>query len=109
MDPGRLDERITIEVKVVGTQNATGGYDDDSWTEVDTVWAQVQPMSGRERVQAEQIEGPTTYRITIRRRDDLTVHHRIVWRSRPLNIRFDGYVSPREQFMTFDAEMGVTT
>lgn len=109
MDPGRLDQRVTIQVKVLGAQNATGGYDDDTWDEVATVWAQVQPMSGRERVQAQQTEGVSTYRITIRRRDDLTTHHRIVWRGRPMNIRYDGYVSPREQFMTFDAEMGVTT
>jgi SPP1 family predicted phage head-tail adaptor len=55
------------------------------------------------------LESPANYRVTIRRRTDITAGKRILWQGKPLNIRFDGFNSPREQYMTFDAEMGVQT
>ena len=107
MDPGRLDQRVTIQVKQ-SVADGGGGFT-ETWSDVATVWAQVLPMSGRERSQAQQVEAASVYRVTIRRRGDLTAAHRLVWKGRPMNIRWDGFVSSRRPFMTIDAEMGVAT
>lgn len=66
-------------------------------------------MGGRERLQAAQLESPANYRITIRRRTDITAKSRFVWQGKNLNIRFDGLNNPRELYMTLDCEMGVLT
>ena len=63
----------------------------------------------RERLQADQLESSAIYRVTIRRRTDITTDKRIVWKGKNLNIRFDGFNSAREGYLTFDAEMGVET
>lgn len=107
MDPGLLDQRVTIQVKQ-STPDGGGGYT-ETWSDVATVWAYVRPMSGAERTQAQQVEAPAMYRVTIRRRSDLTAAHRLVWQSKALNIRWDGFNSPRDLYMTLDAEMGVAT
>lgn len=107
MDPGQLDQRVTLQ-SVSSTTDAGGGRV-ETWATVATLWANVRPLSGRERLQADQIESPANYRVTIRRRTDITTDKRIVWKGKNLNIRFDGFNSPREGYMTFDAEMGVET
>lgn len=107
MDAGKLDQRVTLQ-SVSSTTDAGGGRV-ETWATVATLWASVRPMSGRERLQADQLESPANYRVTIRRRTDLTTDKRILWKGKPLNIRFDGFNSAREGYMTFDAEMGVET
>ena len=66
MQAGRLDQRITIKQKVA-TQDTFGG-ETVTWSDVCTVWAQVQPMSGREYLQGKQLQEEQTVRIRIRHR-----------------------------------------
>ena len=107
MDAGSLDQRVTLQS--LGYTTDAGGGRVETWTTVATVWAHVRPMSGRERLQADQLESPANYKVTIRRRTDVTAAKRILWQGKALNIRFDGFNSPRDLYMTFDAEMGVQT
>jgi SPP1 family predicted phage head-tail adaptor len=102
MAAGELDQRITLQSLALVSDG--GGGSTETWSNVAILWAKVVPMSGRERLHADQLESPANYRVTIRRRTDITAGKR-----KPLNIRFDGFNSPREQYMTFDAEMGVQT
>lgn len=50
-----------------------------SWANGDTVWAAVEPLQGREYMEARQIQSEITTRIRMRWRDDVTQAMRVVW------------------------------
>lgn len=106
---GDLTERVTFQRKV--TVDDGGGGRAVTWQNVVTVDAQVRPLSGRERLQAAQLEAAASYRLTVRRRTDLDEAMRVVWSGQPspMQIRFIGRVGPREPFMLIDCEAGVVT
>lgn len=84
---GRLRERIALERPQLGPDGAGGGV--LAWVPLDsrpTVWARVEALTGDEPVAAEQRLSEVTYRITIRRRDDLSPECRAVWRGLALDI-----------------------
>ena len=69
MKAGELRHRVTL-------QHATTSQDEygeaiESWSELDTVWAAVEPMQGREFLEGRRLEQEVTTRIRIRYRDDL--------------------------------------
>jgi SPP1 family predicted phage head-tail adaptor len=107
MQPGEMDQRVRIERKA-DVADGMGGFT-SGWTTVATVWAKVEPVSGRERDMAAQTEAPRNYRITIRRRADLLDSDRLVWSRRTLNIRFIADAGGRQAYLLLDAEMGVAT
>lgn len=49
-----------------------------TWGTVDHLWGRVDPLSGRERLQASALQSDIAARITVRYRSDLTVTHRLV-------------------------------
>lgn len=106
---GDLTERVTFQ-QSVSTPDGGGGSA-ISWQNVVTVDAQVRPLSGRERLQADQIEAAANYRITIRQRTDITEAMRVSWgrMSAPMQIRFIARESSRSPFMMIDCEAGVQT
>lgn len=63
MRPGQLDRRIVIERAAV-VQNDLG-EEVESWSVWITVWAEVQPLDGSERWQAQEVmaEAPTRFRL----------------------------------------------
>lgn len=107
MDAGQLDQRVTIQSFTQAGDGGGGGP--KTWTTIATVWAHVRPLSGRERLQADQLESPANYRVTIRRRTDITAAKRILWQGKAMNIRFDGRNNVRDLYMTLDCEAGVAT
>lgn len=75
MQAGRLDQRITIKQKVA-TQDTFGG-ETATWTDVCSVWAQVQPITGREYLQGKQLQEEQTARIRIRHRNGIVPAMRV--------------------------------
>jgi SPP1 family predicted phage head-tail adaptor len=69
MQAGQLRHRVTFKRKVA-TQN-TFSEEVPTWVTVATVWAAVEPLSGRELVSQQRTESLLTHRIRIRRRTDL--------------------------------------
>lgn len=47
MNIGKMRHRITFQWQN-GDKDTLGGYSDEDWEDVKTVWAQVSPISGRE-------------------------------------------------------------
>ena len=86
LSPGRLRDRIDIRRATLTKKPKGGGYD-RSWSTLDTVWAEVIGVNGREAVIAQALQGVSAYRITIRYREDVTDADQIVHRGRELNIR----------------------
>jgi len=85
IDIGKYTERVTI---LSPTESRSfSGESVMSWgTTVATVWAQVERLSSRDILQAQQANVIATHRVRIRYRDDVTHLHRIVWRGRTMEL-----------------------
>jgi len=74
MQAGRLDKRVKISHLVTGSPAVDDfGAPNTSWEELDTVWAAVEPISGREFWAQQQVQSEISVRIRIRYRNDVTV------------------------------------
>ena len=70
MKAGKLDQRITLQAKSV-TRDAMGG-EVITWADQATVWAQADPLRGREYFAAKQEQSEITIRFKIRRGTSVT-------------------------------------
>ena len=107
MQPGELDQRVQIQQQT-RTPDGGGGYV-EGWSTTATVWAQVRPLSGRERDQAQQQEADVRYRVRIRYRSGVTAAERIVWRGQAMQIRSVLEAGPRPLYLDLDCEAGPAT
>jgi SPP1 family predicted phage head-tail adaptor len=64
MQAGKLDRFITIEQKSVVKD--TFGAEVVTWTPVINTWAEVRPISGREFLQAKQVQEEVTVQVRLR-------------------------------------------
>ncbi len=88
-DAGKLRHRITFQ-QFNGTLDEYGDpqdKNDNNWTDVATVWAAVDPVSGREFYEAQQSQSDVTHKIRCRYRSGLNTAMRIKFGSRILEIR----------------------
>ena len=75
-DAGELRTRVTIQSEVQVADSGGGAY--HAWSTVATTWAKVEPLSGRELLQAEQLQSEVTHLITIRYRSGLHAGMRVI-------------------------------
>lgn len=86
---GALNRRIKIQ-RPSTAKDSLGGTT-RSWIDVVTVWATIQPLSGREAVIANRISAEITHQITVRHQSafanpQLVSQMRVLYRSRIFNI-----------------------
>lgn len=81
---GALNQRVALEVAV--REPDGGGGVIVTWTEIARLWACVRPMSGEERLRADQVTGRVTHSIVIRYRAGITPAMRFRWGERVLAI-----------------------
>lgn len=86
MDAGRLDKRISIE-RVEITQDPVYGSSVESWVPAHTLWASVEPISGREYWQAKLAMSESTVRIRIRYVPGIVSTMRVVYLGRTFGIQ----------------------
>jgi SPP1 family predicted phage head-tail adaptor len=67
MRAGLLRHRLEVQSRA-GSQD-TYGQTLPEWTTTATVWGQVEPLLGRERFTAQQVQAEVTHKITLRARD----------------------------------------
>lgn len=85
IDIGKYNERVTI-LSPTETRSFSG-ESTFSWdTTLATVWAQVDGLSSRDILQAQQANVIATHRVRIRYREDVTHLHRVVWRGRTMEL-----------------------
>jgi SPP1 family predicted phage head-tail adaptor len=84
IDPGKLRERITVQV-ASGSTNALGETV-LAWSNSSAVWASVEGVSAREALLAGQQETSITHRLRLRYLPGLTQQMRFAWRGRTLEI-----------------------
>lgn len=100
---GKMRDRVRIE-KPSATVDSHG-QPVKGWTAVRTVWAEVQPLPGKELFQAAQVQALTTDRVKIHRDKELEEHGpkwRLVVTSqgeRVLNVVAVRWADPRGEYL----------
>lgn len=81
-----LRERVTIQ-QLVQSDDGYGGKT-ASWTELATVFAQVEPVfvSQSEHLVADQVTAYAGYRVRVRMRSDVTASMQVIWKTHTLKI-----------------------
>ena len=82
---GRLKELVSIQ-RETRTSNGQGGYT-TSWSEVAKVRAEIIGLSGDEALAAGVERSVQQWRVTIRRRSDISPKNRIQWGGQLLDVR----------------------
>jgi len=85
MRAGKLRHQITLQRKSL-TPDEYGGPV-ETWTDVGTVWASVEPLQGRELTNAQTVNAETTTKITMRYVSGVTAADRIVFGGRFYNLQ----------------------
>lgn len=94
LDAGRLDKRVTIQVRA-DTDDGAGGST-IAWGTVATVWAGVATEGGREFMTAQQVTPSLTHLVTMRYRSGVkATANRILFGTRALAI--EAVVNPAER------------
>lgn len=96
----KLDQQVTFKTPTEA-KNAVHEII-QTWANISTdptVWAQIEPVNGREYFESQQIRAESNVKITIRARSDLTTKMRVVHGSVTYEI---DYIPPyiRQQYMT---------
>lgn len=84
MQSGKLRHQVHIQA-ATKTADAAGTLV-ETWETVDTVWADIRPVRGREFVQQSQVQGQITHTIQIRYWPGLTGRHRLKHGERVFNL-----------------------
>lgn len=69
MKAGELRHRVRIQQLVTGRDD-TGGFS-ETWADVATVWAAIEPIRGREYFEAQQVNAEVSHRIKCRYRSGI--------------------------------------
>lgn len=83
LQAGKLRERVTIQT-VTRTSDGGGGFT-EAWANTATVWARVEPLTGREAFEAMQVASTMSHRVVIRKRT-VTPQQRVIWKGKTLRI-----------------------
>jgi SPP1 family predicted phage head-tail adaptor len=80
-----LRHKVTIQ-QPSPVKDGKGGWLDDHWSDVATVWAEVTSLDGRESVIEHVLEGTSIYRVRMRYRADLRADWQLKYGELTLNI-----------------------
>lgn len=64
MQIGKLDKRITLQSRSSTLDDY--GQEINAWVDVATVWANIKPVSGREKLRAMAVESTLTHTVAVR-------------------------------------------
>jgi SPP1 family predicted phage head-tail adaptor len=84
IDPGRMRERVTVEVASSSTNSL--GEAVLAWSTTSAVWASVEGVAAREALAMGQQDVNITHRVRLRYLPGLTQQMRFAWRNRTLDI-----------------------
>lgn len=110
MQPGALRKRIVLQSRAT-TQDATG-QEATSWSDVATLWSQIEALSGREVMAAQAVQSEVTHRITVRYRSEFAnpvavARLRAVYNGRIFNISSCTNVDERNRTIELMASEGL--
>lgn len=87
MEAGKLRHQVKLQRVTVAADSH--GDQTKTWTDLATVRASIEPLSGREFLQASQVMSDITVRIRVRGRSDITLtpKDRVLYGTRTFDIR----------------------
>lgn len=105
MSAGKLNRRITIQRRSATLDDY--GQESSGWTDIATVWADVRPIGGREKLRSMAVESTLTHTVLVRYRTDLLPAvaadaWRIVYGTRILQITASMDQDDARKFIIFD-------
>lgn len=108
-DPGILDKRVSIYRPP--TTRDDYGHQSGAWEPVATVWANVRPIGGRERLRAGQYDATLTHTVAVRYNPALlpprtAVTWRLLYLGRLFNIVAAMDVDESHEYIIFDCTEG---
>lgn len=95
---GRL--RHFVEIQETTAEKDATGSPSEGWATIAQVWASIEPLSGREFIEAAQVEATITHTIRMRYRPDVTTRHRILHDSRAFNVEV--VMNPEQRNITLE-------
>ncbi len=98
----RMRHRVIIE-QPDDSLDGSGGLTRE-WQEVVTLWAEITPLRGNERLRAMQLASNVTHRLQLRYHAGLTAATRIRWNDRIFNIQVILQSEPENGKMTLLVE-----
>lgn len=109
MKTGALNKRIALQAET-RTPDGAGGYA-LTWTTVASLWANIQPVFGRETSAADRQESRVTHKITLRWQSAVTptASMRVLYKTRAFNIRAVLNANEADRWMILLAEEGSAT
>lgn len=111
METGRLNRRITIQRRLATLDDY--GQESSVWRDIATVWANVRPIGGREKMRSMALESTLTHTVLVRYRADLLPSvdadaWRIVYGDRILQITASVDQNDERKYIIFECtETGV--
>ena len=103
------DLRHSITIQTSTETREAGGGRTRAWSTFATARACIEPLRGRERLHAMQIEDSVSHKITIRWRSGVTGKMRVKFGTRIFNIRAAINVEERSRWLEILADEGVVT
>jgi len=107
MQAGQLRKRITIQRRALA-QDTFGGQS-STWTDWQTVWAQISPASGSEVMAAQAVHERISHTVSMRYIDGVTAAMRIVYKDRFFNIVLVRNVDERSRQLEILAVEGLAS
>ena len=84
MRAGKLRHRVVIKEKVVSRDGY--GEEDVTWTAVDTVWASIEPLRGREFLESRQEQADVSHRVRMRYQGSIVPTMRVLYGTRVFEV-----------------------
>lgn len=85
MKIGELRHRVILQRKTVTEDELK--QQTESWTDIATVWASIEPLSGREYFAAKQVNSEISAKITIRYRKGINSAMRVLFGGRIFEVQ----------------------
>ena len=107
---GDMRDRVTFQTKQV--RQSPMGQAIETWSDAFSCWADVDPLSGRELIAAQQVQSTVTHTVGVRYRKELAnptqvANMRIVFRGRFFNIHACMDQSSRQRKVVLLVEEGL--
>lgn len=102
---GNMRRRLTVQFKTE-TADGAGGYT-RTWDTQETVWGNIEPMSGNKVLIGGELSAVVTHKIYIRYRSDITTQNRIVYGSRTFQIHAAIIIQEKQRYLQLSCQEGV--
>ncbi len=97
MNIGILRHRVIIQ-QLVNTDDGAGGSI-ETWQDIATVWAAIEPLRDNERYTAQQVQSTLSHKVTIRYHEGVKPQMRLAYKGRIFDIVSAIDIEERHQWL----------